>query len=364
MLVKAKEGGRTSSSSVTRTICGLRDVMTRHIVLAKALVGNINLRSPDIQVTIGAFITDMNHPNHPIKTVSGALRAFERELDKLERLNEAVRLDESAIRTSVQRAADLYVAIQHFSVHTIEVYAQITGLPQNTSYEYKTREEALFAKGEGHTHQVSHTDINQGDLGDCYLLAAIAAAAKTDPQRLKDMITDHGDGTYTVRFAEKTIKVDNRLPTAEGGNLAYASWGKDSPELWVAIIEKAYAKMQGGYEGQTYLWQGSESSLPSIAWEQLFGAQTGFHPLPRLLDYIMVPKKYSQAVCTESKIWSLLQQGKTNGWPMAFTDTTHAYAVIRVERPIVWLWDPHGHEKPVDWGEILENFTGFYTAQM
>ena len=51
----------------------------------------------------------------------------------------------------------------------------------------------------------SEKDVRQGGLGDCYLLAALAAVARTNPSRIKRMVTDNPDGeTVTVRFFRAT----------------------------------------------------------------------------------------------------------------------------------------------------------------
>ena len=53
---------------------------------------------------------------------------------------------------------------------------------------------ALFVNG------ISYTDVAQGAVGDCYLVAALAGIARFSPQTIQQMFTDNGDGTFTVRF--------------------------------------------------------------------------------------------------------------------------------------------------------------------
>lgn len=50
--------------------------------------------------------------------------------------------------------------------------------------------------------RVSGSDVGQGDLGDCFFLASLAAFAKTDPDGVRRAITDNHDGTYSVSFWE------------------------------------------------------------------------------------------------------------------------------------------------------------------
>jgi len=103
------------------------------------------------------------------------------------------------------------------------------------------------------------TDIRQGDFGDCWLLAALGSTALTDPQKIKDLITDNGDGTYTVHFEDGDITVSDDKLLDQG-----ADQGK-----WVAIVETAYAEHEGGSYDEI---NGGDSNE---AYEDLFGANTG-----------------------------------------------------------------------------------------
>lgn len=98
-------------------------------------------------------------------------------------------------------------------------------------------------------------DIKQGGIGDCYFLAAVGSVVAENPEAIKDMIRDNKDGTYSVRFYHKGepvwIHVDGQLPVDSKGNPVYAK-GADSDgdkklELWVPLMEKAYAKFKDTY---------------------------------------------------------------------------------------------------------------------
>ena len=45
-----------------------------------------------------------------------------------------------------------------------------------------------------------YTDANQGELGDCYLIASLGEIALQDPASIESMITSEGNGVYSVRF--------------------------------------------------------------------------------------------------------------------------------------------------------------------
>lgn len=120
----------------------------------------------------------------------------------------------------------------------------------------------LFTQGAGDEHDVDMNDVRQGLIGDCYFVAVLAAIARVRPDLIRDMVRDNGDGTYTVTFqirqgfsglfgaySDKTVTVDGTFWQSDGSPI-YAGPGDSGPdgaELWVMVIEKAWAELHGGY---------------------------------------------------------------------------------------------------------------------
>jgi hypothetical protein len=84
-------------------------------------------------------------------------------------------------------------------------------------------------------------DIDQGALGDCWILAGLGAIANQNPDVIRSNVVDFGDGTFGVHLGTSFYRVDNDLPVAMAGDqtLAYTGVGQGG-SLWVSIIEKAY----------------------------------------------------------------------------------------------------------------------------
>ncbi|MFO0878257.1 MAG: C2 family cysteine protease [Gemmataceae bacterium] len=90
-------------------------------------------------------------------------------------------------------------------------------------------------------------DVDQNQLGDCWLQAAMGAMVKASPNSIEQVVGDMGDGTYAVKLGGKYYRVDSDLPTKSENSqdLVYGGLGSGGT-LWAAMIEKAYAFYRDG----------------------------------------------------------------------------------------------------------------------
>jgi Ca2+-binding RTX toxin-like protein len=108
----------------------------------------------------------------------------------------------------------------------------------------------------------SERDIDQGNLGDCWLVAGLGAAAQANPNSIRQTVVELGDGTYAVELGGKYYRMDGDLPTwsASSTTPRYAGLGQQN-SIWAPIVEKAYAYYRTGAGTYASLVSGWSSTV-------------------------------------------------------------------------------------------------------
>ena len=105
---------------------------------------------------------------------------------------------------------------------------------------------------------INPQDINQGYIGNCWIMAAISAIAEV-PDRVTDVFVNdeisdvgiYGVKMYTLGVPFTQI-IDDYLPYS-GENTIFAGLGKDG-SVWGAVMEKVFAKRYGNWEHTVGGW--------------------------------------------------------------------------------------------------------------
>ena len=103
----------------------------------------------------------------------------------------------------------------------------------------------------------SRFDVEQGSLGDCWLLAAMSSLAMRKDLLDQVVFPDQTfgpnyDGSFRFKFYHfgewHEIIIDDYLPcNIWGGNLMFVK-SSSKNEFWSPLLEKAYAKWNGSYK--------------------------------------------------------------------------------------------------------------------
>jgi len=141
-------------------------------------------------------------------------------------------------------------------------------------------------------------DIGQGELGNCYFLAALAAIANQDPQIISDMFVDRDmwennvfKTKWLVNGKVTVVSVDNMIPAAEQ---LFFTQPSVTGEYWPVILAKAWAKIYGSFKG-------IEGGISGNVISAITRAPVTY---------------YSHSTTTAEQIWDHLLSGTQNKFPM------------------------------------------------
>lgn len=240
-----------------------------------------------------------------------------------------------------------------------------------------------------HTSTVAHTwvdgqlfvdgakasDVVQGSIADCYMVAGFASVAATNPDVIENAIKDNGDGTFTVKFFQTSyygaptpveITVDGQLPT-ENGSLRYAK-GADRSELWVGLLEKAYAQWKGGYESV------GNGGSPGAVMGALLGRSEQYTNMYEGMDTSRVFTQLQEAFASGKAVVAATHgKDRSDLYNGSGMYAWHAYSVLGVSeeggQQYVELRNPWGRSEPSGNGAddgvfrlTVEDFAKYYAG--
>ncbi|KER20011.1 hypothetical protein T265_11348 [Opisthorchis viverrini] len=221
------------------------------------------------------------------------------------------------------------------------------------------------------TDGISRFDVVQGEIGDCWFLAAVASLSMYRDLMQQvvpfgqsfDSNRSNADGFFPYcgmfwfrfwRFGQwLDVVVDDRLPTRNGRLVFMRS--TDRNEFWSALMEKAYVKLAGSYDAM-------RGGATSEAMEDFTGGLTEIVSLgektpPNLFSLMEIAqKRTSLMACAIEATADRIEAEGPHG-----LITGHAYSITDVRRvqthygqvELVRLRNPWGseHEWNGPWGD-------------
>ncbi|XP_072551029.1 calpain-12 [Salminus brasiliensis] len=228
---------------------------------------------------------------------------------------------------------------------------------------------AVFVEGTTGT-----TDICQGQLGNCWLLAALSCL--TMHPTLFEKVVPAGQtldapyaGIFRFRFWQYgewvEVVVDDRLPV-RGGRLLF-SYSRTNNEFWSALVEKAYAKLIGSYASLKggNISEGMEDFTGGIAYTRPVSSRTPpvlWRTLTAALARGSLLSCFIQAK-TVKEIGAVTAEGLVKGHAYAITATDKVHRKAE-EVLLVRLRNPWGFvEFCGPWSDKCKDWDGIDIAE-
>ena len=187
---------------------------------------------------------------------------------------------------------------------------------------------ALFGPGVPGVEEEPTALVVQGALKNCWFVGACAVLS-TKPELCKALFVSDPDnfgskGFNTLRFFKcglpRFVHIDDRVPCNRAGRVHYAHTYEPN-EMWLQLVEKAYAKLHGCYENLTY-----------------GGVDRGLRDLTGWPSF-----KHALEPSAEGKLWELLrgymdqprwlmalEYAEDEGTPGDGVLAKHAYAILEM----------------------------------
>jgi Calpain family cysteine protease len=212
--------------------------------------------------------------------------------------------------------------------------------------------DVLYLQEPGDTTAISVSDLFQGDLGDCFLIASIGELALNDPTAISTMIQSNSDGTETVtlydastgghpkfsttQFQPVQVTVTNQFPSVSVDSGAGQDVVGNQKEIWPQVLEKAYAQLNGGYgvlDGGGY---------PVIAMEELTGQHaTSISSAKLTLSDLESYVSAGDLIVMDSRVKGHLPDGLVSSHAYMFEGLT-----MDGGTPMIQLGNPWGSDQP------------------
>nr|XP_054930370.1 calpain-A-like [Dermacentor andersoni] len=306
-------GYRSSQGLAQDSCCRADDTAARPDSAYEA--SSVAFELPDVHSLHPLRVT--LRPRLPLRTLNARLlRAQKTALE-----------DEEAIRNLP--LTELFVD-SHFPPAESSLFAHRRPVPGRITW---LRPHEMVSEPQLLVNGVSRNDIVQGALGDCWFLSSCAAVAQR-PDLMHRVVPQEqqlygSEYKGAVRFnlwrfgRWVVVYVDDLLPTSED-RLIYSRCS-DPREFWVALLEKAYAKLHGSYEAL----EGGQAMDAMVDLTSGLAERYDLQDAPdNLFGFLLKASEHGAFItCSRKGDWWLATAADPNGLVSG-----HAYTVSAVRR--------------------------------
>lgn len=236
-------------------------------------------------------------------------------------------------------------------------------LAEHVSYAYEAGSGSLIDALEDEK-SIQFDDVEQGAIGDCFLVAALSAAVYVDKENIlrngmiREVQNQQGLVThYAVRFYDawgvpQDVELDADL-VRKGSKVTYArstDTRVGNEEWWVSLVEKAYTQWHGGYT------KVGEGGWAGDVMQALSGSTATYRKMSYLSDATMYTSIRTSIDANKAVVAGTF--GKDDG--VDYTGTNiyawHAYSVLDTRKDgggnyFVTLRNPWASVEPAGNGE-------------
>ncbi|MCB0537472.1 MAG: hypothetical protein KDE33_08080, partial [Bacteroidetes bacterium] len=203
--------------------------------------------------------------------------------------------------------------------------------------EIESFETRTFLSDIKEERDILHSDVKQGELGDCYLLAALASIANKKPEYIRDIIDDSGNYPvvyfYDDLLQTHKMYIDKKFWVhIEDEHPIYAKFGSsldNKREIWTMLVEKAWAKING----MDYTKINGDNRSGDIRKIDYSLALTGIKAIRENLSFDMDIQNVTLRIREHIRKKPVVLYSITEKHSNSHSDiiTNHAYSLVKIE---------------------------------